>query len=374
MYCKSFKYKLYPTKEQEVLLAKHFGARRFIYNYFLNKCKEFYLKNKEDIEAKRIKWWVNYYDWSKQLTQLKKQEKYIWLNEVNAQSLQSTLKDLEWAYRRFFRWQSKFPIFKNKHTHKSYSVQQNVRIDDKLYIRKFREWIDLNMHVEIEWRIITTTISQDRQWNYFVSITCECEIEPLPIIEKTIWIDLWIKTFAICSDWVEIPNPMYLKKKQDKLRYVHRKYSKYKWTKTKSRLSKLYWKVANQRKDFLHKISTQLIRENQIICIEDLDIKWMLPEHRLAKLISDCWWWSFTQMLEYKSNWYWRTLVKIDRFFPSSKMCNKCWWINQELKLKDRERTCKLCWDIVHRDLNASNNILQQGLNLLKNTAIRDDS
>lgn len=373
MKIKSFLFRLFPSKDQEVLLAKHFGAKRFVYNYFLNQCKVFYLANKEDIEAKRIKWWVNYYDWAKELTIIKKQEEYVWLNEVNSQSSQATLKDLEWAYRSFFRWQTKFPNFKNKHCNKSYSVPQHTKVTDKLYIPKFKEWIELDKHRELEWRILTTTISQDRQWNYFASVTCECELQTLPITDKVIWIDLWIKTFAVCSDGVEIDNPRHLKKSQSKLRYTQKKYSKYKWLKTKSKLTKIHWKVANQRKDFLHKTSTQLIRENQIICIEDLNVKWIMSNHKLAKAVWDCGRWMFVSMLNYKADWYGRTISTISRWFPSSKTCYDCGYINKDLTLKDREWVCNWCKCNVLRDVNASKNILRQWLNLLETVAVRDN-
>lgn len=361
---KSYKYRIFPTEDQKILLSKHFWAKRFIYNYFLNKCKEYYLANKEDIEAKRIKWWINYFWWCKELTLLKKQEEYKWLNEINAQSLQAILKDLEWSYRSFFRWQNWFPKFKNKYCDKSFTIPQATKITNKLYITNFREWIAIDKHIEYQWRIVTSTVSQDKQWNYFIGITCEYEPDKLPVIDKAIWIDLWIKTFAVCSDWVEIDNPKHLKKSESKLKYIQRKYSKYKWLKTKAKLSNIHWKVANQRKDFLHKTSTKLIRENQIICIEDLNVKWMVQNHKLAKSISDCWWWTFVAMLNYKAEWYWRQIIKISRWFPSSKTCYECWYINQELTLKDRERTCKWCNCNVSRDLNASKNILKQWLNL----------
>lgn len=364
MKIKSFKYRIIPTQEQQVLIAKHFWVSRFVWNYYLRQRQDYYLNNKEDIEAKRIKGWLNYYDNAKDLTQLKKQDWFDWIWEVNSQTLQATLKHLDWAYKMFFRKTHMFPKYKSKKKDRSFSIPQYISIKDwKLSIPKFKEWIKIKLHRPLEWEIINATISMNCVWEYFVSIACNVDIKELPMIDKNVWIDLWIKDFAICSDWNTFENNKYLKQKQSKLKYIQRKYSKHKWKNTLKKLQKLHIKVSNQRQDFLHKVSTKLIHDNQVICLEDLNVKGIMSNHKLAWAASDVAWSSFVSMLEYKSDWYWRSIVKIDRWFPSSKMCNKCWWINQELTLKDRERECKWCWDIVSRDLNASRNILQQWLN-----------
>ena len=371
MKIKSFKYKIFPNEEQKILISKHFWASRFVWNYFLNERKEYYLKNKEDIEAKRIKWWLNYYDNAKELTLLKKKEWFEWLSETNSQTLQATLKYLDWAYKMFFRKTHKFPSFKSKKRDRSFSIPQNISIVNwRLSIPKFKDLIKIKLHRPLEWDIINATISMNCVWEYFVSIACKIDIKEKEKIEKNIWIDLWLKEFAICSDWISFDNPKYLKQKQNKLKFLQRKYSKYKWVNTLKKLQKQYIKVSNQRQDFLHKVSTKLVNENQIICLEDLNIAGMLKNHKLAWSVSDVAWSKFVNILEYKANWYWRQIIKIDRWFPSSKMCNNCWWINQELKLSDRVWNCKWCWEIVLRDFNASKNILKQGLNLLKNTAV----
>lgn len=364
MKIKSFRYRINPTQEQQVLIAKHFWVSRFVWNYYLRQRQDYYLNNKEDIEAKRIKWGLNYYDNAKDLTQLKKQDWFGWIWEVNIQTLQATLKHLDWAYKMFFRKTHKFPNYKSKKRDRSFSIPQYISIKDwKLSIPKFKEWIKIKLHRPLEWEIINATISMNCVWEYFVSIACNVDIKELAMIDKNVWIDLWIKDFAICSDWNTFENNKYLKQKQSKLKYIQRKYSKHKWKNTLKKLQKLHIKVSNQRKDFLHKVSTKLINDNQVICLEDLNVKGMMSNHKLAWAVSDVAWSSFVFMLEYKADWYWRSIVKIDRWFPSSKMCNKCWWINQELTLKDRERKCKWCWDVVQRDYNASLNILKQGLN-----------
>jgi putative transposase len=362
MKIKSFKYRIYPTQDQQILIAKHFWVSRFVWNYYLRQRQDYYLTNKEEIEAKRIKWWLNYYDNAKDLTQLKKQNERI--TEVNSQTLQATLKHLDWAYKMFFRKTHQFPKYKSKKKDKSFTIPQYVTIKDwKLSIPKFKEWIKIKLHRPLEWDIINATISMNCVWYYFVSISCNVDIKELPFVDKQVWIDLWIKDFAICSDWITFENNKYLKRKQSKLKYIQRKYSKYKWNNTLKKLQKLHIKVSNQRQDFLHKVSTKIVKDNQLICLEDLNVKWIMSNHKLAWAVSDVAWSSFVSMLEYKADWYWRTIVKIDRFFPSSKMCNNCWWINQELTLKDRERECKWCWTTINRDLNASKNILQQWLN-----------
>ena len=363
---KSFKYRIYPNQKQEEFILQHFGASRFIWNYFLNERKEYYLKNKEKIEEKRIKGGLNYFDNAKRLTELKKEKWFEWLNETNAQSLQATLKHLDSAYKMFFRKTNNFPRFKKKKQDKSYTIPQNAKIKNwKLFLPKLKEWIKIKQERELQGRVIKAVVSRNCAGQYFVSFTCELEIKELPKVKKEIGVDLWIKDFAICSDWKVFNNNKFLKSKRNKLKYLQRRYSKHKGKTTLKKIQKQYVKVYNQRQDFLHKASTKLINENQVICLESLNIKGMMKNHKLAGAIGDVSWAEFIRMLEYKADWYWRKIVKVDRFFPSSKTCNNCGWINQNLKLKDREWECLSCKTVLDRDLNASKNILKQGLNLI---------
>ena len=367
---KSFKFQLLPTKDQEVLLAKHFGCKRFVWNHFLNRRKDEYLKNEKTL---------NYYDCATELVELKKVEETNWLKEINSQTLQHTLRDLDGAYNHFFRKQSKFPKFKSKWDKQSFRVPQHISIEgNKIYFPKFNEGIELNIHREIG-EINFITVSKTPTGKYFVSITSEVgEIQKLPKSDKSIGVDLGIKDFAVCSNGDKFDNPKHYHKLEKKLKFKQRQLSKKKKEsnnrlKYRKQVALVHEKIHNNRQDFLHKLSTKLIHENQVICIEDLNVKGMMSNHKLAKSIGNCGWGEFVRQLNYKAKWYGREVVVIDRFFPSSKTCSHCGWINEGLTLKDREWTC-VCGKVIDRDLNASLNILQQGLNQKSGLGIKSDS
>lgn len=349
---RSYKYRLYPDEEQTELLNKHFGCCRFIYNLAL-ECKQMaYSGSKLNISC---------FDLMKQLTDLKKE--CVWLKEVNSQSLQQSIANLDIAFTKFFRGQSDFPKFKKKTTAKqSFNVPQNVIIENnKLVIPKFKKGIDIVLHRKIKGTIRQATISKTSTGKYFASIlcdTCEAVKAKAPIKDKTtIGIDLGIKSFLVTSNGDEFDNPKYLRKAQSRLKFTQSKYSKYKGKRTKHRLAVLHEKVANQRKDFLNKTSTKLIRENQSVAIEDLQIINMVKNHCLAQSISDAGWGMFVTMLEYKAEWYGKNILRIGKFEPSSKTCSCCGSINKELSLQDREWTCKICGTLLNRDKNAAINI-----------------
>lgn len=367
---KSFKFQLLPTKEQEVLLSKHFGCKRFVWNHFLNKRKEEYLKDKKTL---------NYYDCANELVSLKKQEETSWLKEINSQTLQATLRDLDGAYNRFFRKQSKFPKFKSKWDRQSFRVPQHISIENnKIYFPKFNEGIELNQHHEIG-EINFITISKTPTGKHFVSITCEVgEIQKLPVSDKSIGVDLGIKDFAVCSNGEKFDNPKHYHNLEKKLKFKQRQLSKKKKEsnsrlKYRKQVALIHEKITNNRQDFLHKLSHKLIHENQVICIEDLNVKGMMANHKLSKSIGNCGWGEFVRQITYKAEWYGREIIKVDRFFPSSKTCNHCGWINESLTLSDRQWTC-VCGKVIDRDLNASLNILQQGLNQKSGLGIKSDS
>lgn len=365
----TYNYRLYPTKEQGVLLDKHFGCTRFVFNHYLNKEQQHYLNNKEDIEAKRVKGFLNYYDNAKDLTNLK--QKFIWLKEVNSQTLQATLKNLESAYRSFFQKRSKFPRFKSKKSRQSFCIPQSLSIkSNKLYIPKFKEGIKINLHRDLVGKFITASIVKTKTNKYFINITVELDIKELPKLNTDIGIDLGIKNFVITSNGEVFDNKHFLKKVESKLKFLQRQASKKvkgsnNRKKVNLKVSELFEYITNCKKDYLHKISTQLIRENQTIYIEDLNIKGMLSNHHLAKSIQELSWYEFIRMLEYKAKWYGRSIIKIDRFYPSSKTCNNCGYIKQDLTLKDRNWVCPKCHTEIDRDYNAALNILKQGRNCL---------
>ena len=349
---KAFKYRLYPTGKQAELINKHIGSVRFIYNLALETRQMAYAGNRVHL---------NCFDLINQLPDLKKE--CPWLKEINSQALQAPIRNMDNAFTRFFKGQANFPKFKSKGKgSQSFCVPQNIKlVDDKLNIPKFREGIKIVLHRPIKGIIKQTTISKTPTGKYFASILCDTgeDNKPKPPITEssTVGIDLGINTFLVSSNGELFDNPRFLKKSLSKLKYTQRKFSIHKGRRTKHRLARIHEKVTNQRKDFLHKTSSTLIRENQSIAVEDLNIKGMLSNHNLAQSVSDVGWSMFITMLEYKAEWYGKNILKIGRFDPSSKTCSVCGWINKELTLKDREWVCGGCKTLLNRDLNASINI-----------------
>ena len=359
MILKAFKYRLMPTSQQAVLIDKHIGAVRFVYNLALETKQIAYAGNQVNLSC---------FDLIKQLPELKKE--CDWLKEINSQSLQASITNLDTAYTNFFKGQSDFPKFKSKNkSTKSFNIPQSIELkDEKLIIPKFKKGIDIIQHRIFEGKIKQATISKTPTGKYFVSILVETEdnlVPTKPITkENTVGVDLGIKDFLITSDGKKVSNPKHLKKSLSKLKYIQKKYSKKKGKRTKLKLQKLHEKVANRRKDFLHKVSTDLVKNHDTIAIETLKVKNMIKNHNLAQAISDVSWGTFVTMLEYKAKWYGTNIIRIGTFEPSSKCCSACGNINKELKLSDREWTCKSCGIIHDRDVNASLNI--------KNFALRN--
>jgi len=346
---KAFKYRIFPTEPQKELIAKHIGSSRFVFNLALETKNAAYISAKHNYSA---------FDLVKQLPELKKE--CPWLKEVNSQSLQQAIQNMDIAFKKFFKGAG-FPKFKKKSNRGSFPIPQNVMVeDDLLIIPKFKEGIKMSLHRPTKGIIKSATISFTPTGKYFVSILCDTKEElptKAPIKESTtIGIDLGIKSFAITSEGEVFENPKYLRKAQSKLKYVQRKYSKYKGKRTKKKLAKLHENVVNKRKDFLHKVSTQLIRENQTIAIETLAVKNMVRNHNLAQAISDVSWSTFVSMLEYKADWYGKNVLRIGQFAPSSKTCS-CGVINKDLKLSDRVWSCKSCGTTHDRDILAACNI-----------------
>ena len=359
---KSYKYRIEPNAEQKILLNKHFGSVRYVYNYFLNDRKNQYRETKKS---------DNYVAQAGKLTKLKKEDDTIWLKEINSQTLQQTLKNLEAAYLNFFRGHAKFPNFKSKRSKNSFRVPQHITVDDnKIFVPKFNDGIKLNKHREFKGEIRQCTFSKDCRNQYFVSILVATTHEQLPQTGKSVGIDLGIKDFAITSDGIKYKNHRYTKRYERELKVAQQHLSRkqkdsHQSEKQRLKVARIHEKISNSRKDILHKISTKLVRSYDLICLEDLNVKGMVKNHKLAKHISDCGWSMFVSMLEYKANWNDKQIIRINRFFPSSKTCNECGWIKSDLKLDDREWVCESCGCEHDRDVNAAKNILTEGVSLL---------
>lgn len=358
---KAYNFRLYPNKENQVLLSKHFGSVRFIYNTML-RFKQFYYE-KLGIN-------LSYFELNRVLTHLKKLEEYSWLNEVSTQALQATLRDLDKAFTNFYQGRAGFPKFKSKKTNKfSFRVPQYVSIvnGNRLKIRKFKEGIKVKQHQEIIGTIKNATIKFSPSGKYYVSLLVEYDnqIPTKPKVEynSTVGVDLGIKTYATLSNKLSYTYPMYLESNLVKLKDLQTKFSKSKSKRVRLQIAKLHEKITNQRLDFIHKLTKELTTNYKSIAIEDLDIKGMMGVYKdLSRRISDCSWFTFRQLLTYKSELYGCNLIVIPRFYPSSKSCSDCNYINDNLKLTDRKWLCPNCGLTLDRDYNASLNILNKGL------------
>ncbi len=366
---KTFKYRIYPNKEQQEILSKHFGCCRFIYNYFLNERKEYYLTHK-DTEKKTL----NYYDNAMFLPQLKEKDEFKWLKKVNAQSLQQSLRYLDEAYNRFFRRQANYPKFKSKNEKQSFVIPQNFRIEEnKLHIPRLKTGIKVIIDRPLTGKPCSATISKNKVNQYHVSITTETEHEILPQNKNIVGIDLGIKTLVTTSNGKKYENLKTYHQYEKKLKYAQRQVSKKKKgsnsrKKAIFKLSRIHNKIKNIRENHLHQISHQIISENQVIISEDLSVANMLKNHKLAKSIQSASWGELIRQLNYKAEWNERLYIKVDRFFPSSKMCSCCGFIINELPLNIREWKCPKCETIHDRDVNAARNIEIQGMNLINQT------
>ncbi len=359
---RSYKYRLYPTDEQKLQLARQFGCCRFVYNWALRQRTDAFFKRGERL---------SYEGTAHQLTDLKKQEAYAWLNNVASVPLQQSLRHLDKGFKHFFEGRTAYPTFKKK-SHQQSATYVGTALTLKgtlLTPAKMSTPLDIHWSRSLpeECTPSSITITKDEANRYFVSILVEEDIKPLPIRNKQIGLDLGLTSMVITSDGHSYGNPRFFARDEKKLAQAQRKHAKKKKgsknrDKARLKVARLHKKIADRRRDYQHKLSTQIIRENQVVCVESLQVKNMVKNHTLAKAIHDVGWSEFVRQLDYKAEWYGRTLVKIDKWYPSSKRCNDCGHILDSLTLDVRSWTCPECKVHHDRDINAAKNILAAGL------------
>ena len=372
---KAYKFRIYPTEEQEIFFAKTFGCVRKVYNLMLNDRKKAYEEVKND-PSKKMAF----------PTPAKYKKEFPFLKEVDSLALANAQLHLDKAYKNFFRDKSVgFPRFKSKKNPvQSYTTNnQNgtVALIDSKFIKipKLKSLVRIKLHRQPKGMIKSATVSRHSSGKYYISLLCKEEISELPKTNSAIGIDLGITDFAILSDGQKIDNHKFTSKMEKKLKREQRKLSRRallakkkgiplseakNYQKQKRKVARLHEKVMNQRTDFLNKLSTEIIKNHDIICIEDLNVKGMLRNHKLARSISDVSWSSFVAKLQYKADWYGREIIKVDTWFPSSQICSECGHKDGKKSLDIREWTCPICHTHHDRDINASINILTEGLRI----------
>ena len=369
---KAIKIQIYPDSVQKEFISKQLGCCRLIYNKLLDYKKTQYEQNKQSISLSQL---------GKYLTNLKKQDEYSFLNNVYAMCLAQTMQDLLKAYDNFFKLHKGYPKFKSKKDTKQSCRFTNLifrgkkkingnritlikQLTNILFKCSRKEEIYLNHN---EKYIHSVTLTKTSTEKYYLSILIDYNIIQKEKLDTVIGLDLGIKDFIVDSNRNRYENKHFYKNQEKKLKKLQRQLSKKQKgsnnrNKLKIKLAKVHEKISNQRNTYLHQITSKLVNENQIICIEDLNVKGMMSNHKLAKSIQELSLYEFRRQLEYKCNWYGRRLVIINQFYPSSKTCHNCGYIYKDLKLSEREWICPHCGKLIDRDYNASLNILDNGL------------
>lgn len=387
---KAYKFRIYPNAEQKTLLAKHFGCCRYAYNKLLGLHNEMY-------ELSGVS--PSLFEMHRLIAEMRKDEDTKWLSEVYGHSLQAALRNLDDAFKKFYKaikdgkaepiirngnptGKRKYePKFKSKRDPKqSATFPDNVKVRGRsLVLPKVKTPIRMKMHRPLGGAIRKTVVSVNARGKYYVSILCQETCEPLPRNDKAIGIDLGIKELAVCSNGERIANPKFLERGEKRQRYLNRQLSKKqrggknRW-RVRQRLSRHHERVANRRRDSTHKFTTRIVRENQTVCVEDLNVKGMESNRHLAKSIGSVAFGEIARQLEYKCKWYGRDFVKVGRWYPSSKTCHRCGYVNHGLTLKDRKWVCEACGAEIDRDYNAALNILEEGKRMLSGAGAASDA
>lgn len=362
---KAYKYKIKPNEHQQELLSKFFGCVRYIYNWGLNAKTSTYRENGKGI---------GYVQLAKELTSLKQQQDHEWLNECTTEALQQSLRSLDKAFTAFFRKKAKYPRFKSKkHTRDSVKFINSVHFDFENWSVKLPKLgkVKLCPNRTFDQSICkqgTCTVSRDRCGTYWCVVVVD-DLQPKPAKSKlakenAVGLDLGIRNYATLSDGTKFGNPKHLEKTQKRLAHLQKVFARKdkesaNREKMRIKLAKCHRTIMNQRSDFLHKLSAHLVRNYDVICLEDLNVKGMEQNHHLARAIQGAAWSEFVRQLEYKSEWFGKNVLFIGRFEPSSKLCHKCGHVNKDLKLSDREWTCAECGEHHDRDINAAMNIME---------------
>lgn len=359
---RAYKFRFYPTPEQEHILAQTFGCARFAYNYMLRLRTDAWYERKERF---------GYHETSARLTVLKKDPENIWLNEVSSVPVQQALRHLQYAFNNFFAKRAGYPSFRSKRgTQTAEYTTSAFKWDGKaLTLAKMDEPLAVRFSRTIPKaaKVTTVTVSRDSAGRYFVSMLCDDAVSALPKVQGMVGIDLGLASFATLSTGEKIAAPKTFPKNEDKLARLQRRLAKKQkgsrnGAKARLKVARLHARITDARRDFLHKLSTRLIRENQTIVVETLAVKNLQKNGKLAKSIWDASWSEFIRQMEYKARWYGRNLVGIDKWYPSSKRCSCCGFVVSKLPLPVRFWTCPECGINHDRDVNAARNILAAGL------------